>query len=38
MNNNKNTSEITVPPVNTAKSCKLVLRLSPNPGALTAQT
>jgi hypothetical protein len=31
-------SEMTVPPVRTAISCRFDLRLSPNPGALTAQT
>ena len=31
-------SEITVPPVKTAMSCNISLRLSPNPGAFTAQT
>mmetsp|Transcript_46886 Transcript_46886/g.114360 ORF Transcript_46886/g.114360 Transcript_46886/m.114360 type:complete len:202 (-) Transcript_46886:496-1101(-) len=29
---------MTVPPVNSARSCMVALRLSPNPGALTAQT
>mmetsp|Transcript_18926 Transcript_18926/g.23844 ORF Transcript_18926/g.23844 Transcript_18926/m.23844 type:complete len:250 (-) Transcript_18926:84-833(-) len=31
-------SEMTVPPVSTARSCMVALRLSPKPGALTAQT
>mmetsp|Transcript_11324 Transcript_11324/g.25756 ORF Transcript_11324/g.25756 Transcript_11324/m.25756 type:complete len:213 (+) Transcript_11324:529-1167(+) len=31
-------SEMTVPPVRTAISCMLALRLSPKPGAFTAQT
>ncbi len=31
-------SEITVPPVNTAMSCSIALRRSPKPGALTAET
>mmetsp|Transcript_139784 Transcript_139784/g.197964 ORF Transcript_139784/g.197964 Transcript_139784/m.197964 type:complete len:312 (-) Transcript_139784:351-1286(-) len=31
-------SEITTPPVNSAMSCRLALRLSPKPGALTAHT
>mmetsp|Transcript_831 Transcript_831/g.2182 ORF Transcript_831/g.2182 Transcript_831/m.2182 type:complete len:242 (+) Transcript_831:343-1068(+) len=31
-------SEMTVPPVSTAMSCRLALRLSPKPGAFTAAT